>query len=55
MRCGKPCKIRAIIVLINRKGDADMEKVWYFKGNPSDIVALKSRLGREVRKSIICQ
>lgn len=33
-------------MLVNRKGDADMEKVWYFKGNPSDIVALKSRLGR---------
>lgn len=42
----KSCKMREMIVLVNRKGEADMEKDFYFKGNSSDIVDLKSSLDR---------
>lgn len=35
LRCGKSCKLREMIVVLkNRKGDADMEKAYYFKTAP---------------------
>jgi len=38
-------------VLINRKGGAYMKKACCFKGSPSDIVDLTSRLGRGLEKA----
>lgn len=35
-----------MIVVIKRKGDADMDKACYLKGNSSDVVDLKSSLDR---------
>lgn len=34
LKCGKSCKVREMIVLMNRKDDAGVEKACYFKGSP---------------------
>lgn len=43
--------MRETTELINRRGGADLEKACCFKGSPTGIVALTSRLGWRLEKA----